>query len=327
LKKQRPPPSFYFGLIKEIPMNSKFLSYILKRLIMAVVTVFAVITITFFAMQLIPGGPFLAEKSISAETLALLEAQYGLDKPVFIQYLNYLKGALIWDFGPSIKKTGRFVTDIIFSDFKVSGIIGLIALLIATFTGSILGSLAATHQNKVGDRVIMVLSTASIALPSFIIATVLLLLFCVTLKWFPANGTSIAGYILPTITLSLYPMAYITRLTRSSTLDILNQDYIKMAKAKGLSNRKVLFKHALRNSLTPVITYFGPEFAYIITGSLVVEQIFAIPGLGRDFVSSISNRDYPMIMGTTIFLTDIMVIMLLVSDILYKVADPKVDFD
>jgi oligopeptide transport system permease protein len=308
-------------------MNVKFFSYIVKRVLLAFVTVIAVITITFFAMQAIPGGPFTSEKSVSADTLALLEAQYGLDKPIFIQYLNYLKGALVWNFGPSIKQTGRYVSDIIFTDFKISGIIGLIALIIATTFGIFFGSIAATRQNHWDDRVIMVFSTACIALPSFIIATVLLLIFCVQLNVLPIGSSSIGGYVLPTLTLSLYPMAYITRLTRSSTLDVLNQDYIKMARAKGLPNYKVIFKHALRNSLTPVITYIGPEFAYIITGSLVVEKIFAIPGLGNDFVGSISNRDYPMIMGTTIFLTDIMVIMLLASDILYKVADPKVDFD
>lgn len=273
---------------------------------MAVVTIFCVITVTFWAMQAIPGGPFLSEKSPSPEVLAQLNKLYGLDLPVGQQYLNYLKNSLIWNFGYSIKDA-RPVNEIIQTTFPVSAEIGIIALLVSIVVGVFLGSLAATHQNKLGDRLIMVLSTASVAMPSFVIAFLLLLVFAINLKWFPTLGTKPGGLVLPIVTLSLYPAAYITRLTRSSTLDVLNQDYIRTARAKGLSNSKVLFKHALRNSLTPVLTYVGPEFAYIITGSLVVEQIFSIPGIGRKFVESITNRDYPLIMGTTVFLTYIMV--------------------
>lgn len=310
-------------------MNTKTLKYILKRILMAFITILAVITITFWSMQAIPGGPFTSEKAVSSETLARLNALYGLDQPKGVQYLNYLKASLSWNFGYSIKNSLPVMT-IIQQDFPLSGIMGCIALLLALFFGIILGSLAATHQNKFSDRLIMVLSTASVAMPSFIIATFFLLFFCIQLKWFPASYSAINGpkaLVLPTLCLSLYPMAYITRLTRSSTLDVLNQDYIRTAKAKGLTNSKILFKHALRNSLTPVITYVGPEFAYIITGSLVVEQIFAVPGIGRDFTQSILNRDYPLIMGTTVFLTYLMVFMLLLSDILYKVANPKVELD
>lgn len=309
-------------------MNSKFAVYIIKRVLMSILTIFLVITITFWVMQAIPGGPFTSsEKKLSQATIDSLNKLYGLDKPLFIQYLNYLKNAVIWNFGPSFKYVGRDVMDIIGDGMSVSAPLGFCALLIGTFFGVLLGSIASTHQNKWSDRLIMVLSTASVAMPSFIIATLLLYFLCYLANWFPANGTTIYGLILPCITLSLYPMAYITRLTRSSTLDVLNQDFIRTAKAKGLTHNKIIFKHALRNSLTPVITYIGPEFAYIITGSLVVEQIFAVPGIGRAFINSITNRDYPLIMGTTIFLTYIMVIMLLVSDILYKVANPKVDFD
>ncbi|MCH3966193.1 MAG: ABC transporter permease [Bacilli bacterium] len=307
-------------------MNGKFVKYILKRILMAVVTIFCVITITFWAMQAIPGGPFLSEKSPSPEVLAQLNKLYGLDLPVGQQYLNYLKNSLIWNFGYSIKDA-RPVNEIIQTTFPVSAEIGIIALLVSIVVGVFLGSLAATHQNKLGDRLIMVLSTASVAMPSFVIAFLLLLVFAINLKWFPTLGTKPGGLVLPIVTLSLYPAAYITRLTRSSTLDVLNQDYIRTARAKGLSNSKVLFKHALRNSLTPVLTYVGPEFAYIITGSLVVEQIFSIPGIGRKFVESITNRDYPLIMGTTVFLTYIMVFMLLLTDILYKVLNPKVELD
>jgi oligopeptide transport system permease protein len=310
-------------------MNSKLLAYILKRVGMSILTIFLVITITFWAMQAIPGGPFLSEKGVSDATLARLEAMYGLDKPLMEQYWNYMKNAVIFDFGPSIKSKGQYVTDIIMDGLSVSGPIGIIATLIALIIGIVFGLIAATHQNKFLDRLIMVISTASVAMPSFIIATFLLLIFCVQLGWLPANGTSGEAntFILPIVCLSLYPAAYITRLTRSSTLDVLNQDFVRTAKAKGLTHEKMLFKHVLRNSLTPVITYIGPEIGYVITGSLVVEQVFSIPGLGRTFTQSILNRDYTVIMGTTVFLTEIMVVMLLVSDILYKVANPKVDFD
>lgn len=310
-------------------MNSKLLAYILKRVGMSILTIFLVITITFWAMQAIPGGPFLSEKGVSDATLARLEAMYGLDKPLMEQYWNYMKNAVIFDFGPSIKSKGQYVTDIIMDGLSVSGPIGIIATLIALIIGIVFGLIAATHQNKFLDRLIMVISTASVAMPSFIIATFLLLIFCVQLGWLPANGTSGEAntFILPIVCLSLYPAAYITRLTRSSTLDVLNQDFVRTAKAKGLTHEKILFKHVLRNSLTPVITYIGPEIGYVITGSLVVEQVFSIPGLGRTFTQSILNRDYTVIMGTTVFLTEIMVVMLLVSDILYKVANPKVDFD
>jgi oligopeptide transport system permease protein len=307
-------------------MNVRFLKYILKRLLLSAATIVVVVSITFIVMKVAPGSPFNSEKGISASTLETLKKLYGLDKPVWEQYFDYIGSAFSWQFGVSIKKN-RDVMTIINEGLKVSGIIGVLALVISVFLGIVFGSIAATHQNKWSDRLIMVLSTASVAMPSFIIASILLYVICVKLKWLPANGTTWQGYILPVLCLSLYPMAYITRLTRSSTLDVLNQDYIRTAKAKGLTKGKVLFKHALRNSLTPVITYLGPEFAYIITGSLVVEQIFGITGLGRTFTNSITNRDYPLIMGTTVFLTYIMVFMLLFSDILYTIVNPKVDFD
>jgi len=309
-------------------MNKKLLFYIIKRVLLAFLTVLLVITFTFFAMQLIPGGPFTSEKAVSPETLERLEAKYGLDKPLFIQYLNYLKGALVFDFGYSIKSRGaKTVTSIIVSGLATSVPLGLIAACIAIIFGVVFGSLAAYNHNTWIDRAIMVLSTSFIAVPSFIISTIFLYLFCVKWNIFPANGSSIEGYILPTITLSFYPMAYITRLTRSSSLDVLGSDYIRTAHAKGLSFNRVLFKHSLRNSLTPVITYAGPMIAFIVTGSLVIEQIYGIPGIGRSFVSSITNRDYPLVMGLTIFLTVIVVFMVLISDILYKVVNPRVELE
>ena len=301
-------------------MDSKTLRYIVKRIFFSFVTIWAVITITFFVMHAVPGGPFTREKAISAEAQAALNAKYGLDKPLFEQYTTYLVDALHGNFGPSIKQRGRMVTDVI-----VDGMI--IALIIATVAGVLLGALAALKRNSIPDKIIMVMTTAFVSMPSFIMGSLLLILFCITLGWLPANGASKGGLILPVITLALYPMSYITRLTRSSMLDVLGQDYIRTAKAKGVSERNVILKHALKNSLIPVITYFGPELAYIVTGSLVVEQIFAVPGIGRYFVNSITGRDYTLIMGTTIVLATLIVIMNLVSDILYKVVDPRINLE
>ena len=309
-------------------MNSKTLFYILKRILLAILTVWVVITITFIVMRAVPGGPIMGEKAITAAAQAALEAKYGLDKPLMEQYFTYLKDIITkFDFGPSLKQRGRMVIDIIGDGMKTSARLGVIAAFLALIVGVVLGSVAALRRNKIVDKIIMVVTTAFVSMPSFIIGSLLLVLFSIKLGLLPANGTTAKGLILPIITLALYPMAYITRLTRSSMLDVLGQDYIRTAKAKGVSPVKIIFGHALKNSLIPVITYFGPMLAYIVTGSLVVEQIFAVPGIGRAFVSSITNRDYPMIMGTTIVLACLIVIMNLVSDILYKVVDPRINLE
>ncbi len=309
-------------------MNTKTLKYILKRILLAVLTVWVVITVTFFVMRAVPGGPFLSEKAISETAQAALEAKYGLDKPVFEQYTTYLKDIVTkFDFGPSVKLRGRNVIDIIVDGMKVSAKLGLIAASVALVVGVVLGAVAALRRNKFIDKVIMVMTTAFISMPSFIMGTLLLLVFALELALFPANGATAEGLVLPVITLSLSPMANITRLTRSSMLDVLGQDYIRTARAKGVSQLKIIFGHALKNSLIPVITYFGPMLAYIVTGSLVVEQIFAVPGIGRYFVSSITGRDYPLIMGTTIVLASLIVIMNLLSDIMYKIVDPRINLE
>lgn len=309
-------------------MNTKTLLYILKRLLLAVLTVWIVITITFFVSRAVPGGPFASEKAITPAAKAALEAKYGLDKPLMEQYVTYLTDIVTeFDFGPSLKNRGRDVIDVIGDGMETSAKLGLTAAAIALVAGVVLGAVAALRRNKVIDRVIMVFTTACISMPSFIMGTLLLILFAVTWRILPANGNAEGGLILPIITLSLSPMANITRLTRSSMLDVLGQDYIRTAKAKGVSSGKVIFGHALKNALIPVITYFGPMLAYIVTGSLVVEQIFAVPGIGRTFVSSITDRDYPMIMGTTIVLASLIVIMNMVSDILYKVVDPRITLE
>ena len=309
-------------------MNSKTLLYILKRIALAILTVWIVITVTFFVTRAVPGGPFLGEKALSAEAEAALNAKYGLDKPVFEQYTTYLKDVVTkLDFGPSLKNRGSTVMDIIARGMKVSVKLGLIAAACATVVGVVLGAVAALRRNKFVDKIIMVITTAFVSMPSFIMGTLLLLLFALVLRWVPANGAMEGGLILPVITLALYPTAYITRLTRSSMLDVLGQDYIRTARAKGVSSVKIIFGHALKNSLIPVITYLGPMLAYIVTGSLVVEQIFAVNGIGRAFVSSITDRDYPLIMGTTIVLATLIVVMNLVSDIMYKVVDPRITLE
>ena len=309
-------------------MNSKTLFYVLKRIGLAILTIWVVITITFFVMHAVPGGPFVGEKATTPAVQAAMEAKYGLDKPVLEQYFTYLGDIVLrFDFGPSLKQRGRQVIDIIADGMKVSAKLGLIAAFGALVVGIVLGAVAALRRNKVIDKVIMVITTAFVSMPSFIAGALLLTIFAVSLHLLPANGAQKNGLILPVVTLGLYPMAYITRLTRSSMLDVLGQDYIRTARAKGVPGFKVIFGHALKNSLIPVITYFGPMLAYIVTGSIVVEQIFAVPGIGRAFVNSITGRDYPLIMGTTIILACLIIITNLVSDLLYKIVDPRIELD
>ena len=300
--------------------------YVVKRLVLAVVTIFIVCAITFFAMNAIPGGPFNAEKAPSPEVQKVLEKRYNLDKPVGTQFVLYMKNVMNGDFGVSLK-TGRDIADILWTSFKISAKLGGMAAVVAIICGIVLGSIAALMRNKWPDRVIIFFSTLATAMPSFVLATLLLLVFCIKLGWIPVWSAESNNYVLPVISLSVYPMAYITRLTKTSMLDALGQDYVRTAKAKGVSPKKVIFKHALRNALIPVLTYVGPMIAFIITGSLVVENIFTIGGLGSKFVSGITNRDYPIIMATTMFLAVLMIVANLITDIIYKVVDPRITFE
>ena len=293
--------------------------YVTKRVLLAIVTVFIVCGITFFAMNAIPGGPFDGEKALSPEVKEALEKRFNLDKPVGEQFVLYMKNLAHGDFGVSAK-TGRDIKTTIFESFKVSAKLGGMAILTALVLGLIFGSLAALTRNHLPDRLIIFFSTLFTSLPSFVFGSLLLLVFCVTLKWVPVWSPDNQNYLLPVIALAAYPMAYITRLTKSSMLDVLGQDYVRTARAKGVSQLKTIFKHTLRNSLIPVITYVGPMTASILTGSLVVEKIFTIGGLGAKFVEAITNRDYPLIMGTTIFLAVLMVTMNLITDIVYKLS-------
>ena len=300
--------------------------YILKRIALAVLTVFLICVITFFLMNAIPGGPFNKEKALSEATMEALNARYNLDKPLTTQFVLYMKGLLKGDFGVSLKN-GREIKDIIGESFPISCRLGLTAVFIALILGTVFGSLAALMRNKLPDRIIIFFSTLFTAVPSFVLATLLLLVFSIKLGWVPVWSATERHYTLPVIALCAYPMAYTTRLAKTSMLDALSQDYIRTAKAKGVMKWKVIFKHALRNSLLPVITYAGPEIAYIITGSMVVETIFTVGGIGSKFVSAISNRDYTMIMATTIFLATLMVIANLLCDLMYKLVDPRIKYE
>ncbi len=300
--------------------------YLVKRILLAILSIFIVCTITFFAMNAIPGGPFNSEKATSEAVRAVLMERFNLDKPVWQQFLIYLGNIFHGDFGVSLK-TGREISQILWSCFAISARIGGIAAFFAVIIGVILGAIAALFRNKWPDRLIIFFTTLFTAMPSFVFATMLLLVFCIQLQILPVWSAENRNYVLPVIALAAYPTAYVTRLTKTSMLDSLGQDYIRTARSKGVSTVMVIFKHALRNALIPVITYVGPMLAYILTGSLVVENIFSIGGLGRQFVQSITNRDYPLIMATTIFLAIVMVIMNLVSDILYKVVDPRIKLE
>ena len=306
-------------------MNSKFLLYILKRFGMALLTIFLVIAITFFVMHAIPASPFSSEKAKSDETIAALEAKYGFDKPVPVQFVNYIKNIAHGDFGLSTKWIGSTVIDLIMGGFGYSAKLGLGAAAMAIVVGVVLGALAALQRGKLLDKIIQVVTTALVSMPSFVIATLLLIIFALKLKWAPTMATQPGGMVLPAVSLSLYPMAYVTRLERSAMLDVLGQDYIRTARAKGLKNKNVIFKHALKNSMGPVITYAGPMMAYILTGSMVVENIFSVPGLGRLFVNSMLRTDYMMIMGITIFLAVMIILMNFLADVLYKVMDPRIN--
>ena len=301
--------------------------YVVKRVLLAILTIFIVSAITFFSMYAIPGGPFSSEKALSPAVMAALEARYGLDQPVPVQYVNYMSRLLLHhDFGVSLK-TGRDVFETITTGMQVSAKLGLSAAAVAIAFGLVLGSVAALNRGKVIDRIIVFFTTLATSAPSFVLATLLLLVFSIQLGWVPAWSAQNPNYILPVISLSMYPMAYITRLTKTSMLDALNQDYIRTARAKGVASYKVIFKHALRNALIPVVTYVGPMVAFIITGSMVVETIFSTGGLGSYFVTSINNRDYTLIMGVTIFLAILMVTANLITDIVYKLIDPRITFD
>lgn len=300
--------------------------YVIKRIGLAIVTIIIISAITFFTMNAIPGGPFNAERALSDAVIETLNARYNLDQPVYVQYVLYMKQLLQGELGVSLK-TGRDIGTIISESFAISARLGGMAVVVALSCGIVLGSIAALFRNKLPDRIIIFCTTLFTAVPSFILATILLYIFAVKLQWVEVWSADNTNYVLPVISLAMYPAAYITRLTKTSMLDALNQDYVRTAQAKGVSKFLTIFKHGLRNAMIPVITYVGPMTAYILTGSLVIETVFTIGGLGSKFITAITNRDYTMIMATTIFLSIIMVTMSLLSDLVYKLVDPRIKLD
>lgn len=299
--------------------------YILKRVLMAVVTLWAIITVTFILMHSIPGNPFRAESKMPKVVYENLQRKYGLDKPLSEQYIIYLKRIIRGDFGDSMKSRVETVNDMIERGFPVSAAIGLEALLIALCFGPLLGVIAALNQNKWPDYLSMIIAILGISVPSFIMGTVFIQFLARNIKWLPIGGWGEFRHsILPSFALAFLPMAQIARLMRSSMLEVMGQDYIKTAKSKGISKATVVLRHAVRNAILPVVSILGTVASNLLTGSFVVEKIFGIPGLGTNLIISINNRDYPLIMGTTIFYSIVLVTMLLLVDIAYVLIDPRI---
>ena len=297
--------------------------YVVKRVLLALLTVFIICAITFFTMHAVPGGPFNREKALSEATIAALNARYGLDRPVGEQFLRYLQGVLRGDFGVSLKN-GREITSIIKESFPISARLGLSAMVVALLCGTVFGSTAALMRNKLPDRVIVFFSTLFTAVPSFVLATLLLLVFCIKLGWVPVWSTNNPNYVLPIIALSAYPMAYITRLSKTSMLDALGQDYIRTAKAKGAAAPRVIFVHSLQNALLPVVTAVGISFSNLLGGALIIENVFGISGLGNLMVESVTGKDSPMLISSVLFAALVGGFVNLGVDLLYTFIDPRV---
>ena len=307
--------------------------YIIKRLVYAVLTLFVLISLTFFMMRMLPGDPFIGDKTVSATAMANMNAKYGLDKPVFVQYLMYMGNCLRGDLGISITYN-RDVMTIISESFLVSADLGIRAIIFAVIIGILLGAVAAIKRGSVWDSVSMFIAMIGVSVPSFILGAVLQYFLGLQLrKTFGINLFPIQGWgkfnqtLLPSFALGLGSLATVSRLMRTSMLDVLGQDYIRTARSKGISEFKVTYKHALRNALLPVITYVGPMVASIVTGSFVIEKVFGIPGVGSLFTNSIINRDYPLIMGITVFFAILLIISVLIVDFIYVLVDPRIKLD
>ena len=299
--------------------------YVFRRLGGAIIILWVIITVTFALMHAIPGGPFTTEKKLPPQVKASIEAKYHLDDPVWKQYGDYLGGVITGDLGPSYKYEGRSVNDIISDAFPISAQLGLLSLMVAVAGGIAAGAISAMRPNGIVDYAVTILSTIGISVPTFIIGAVLVYVVGFELGWFPVALWRGPSYmVLPVLTLAAQPIAFIARLTRSGLLDVYQQEYIRTARAKGLSSWTILTRHALGNAILPVITYLGPLAASLLTGSFIVETIFAIPGLGQYFVTSIYNRDYTVILGITIFYSALVVFLNILVDMIYPLIDPRV---
>jgi oligopeptide transport system permease protein len=307
------------------------INYLAKKGLILLSSLFLVTLLTFFLMHAIPGDPFIQDKAIPEEILQALHKHYGLDKPLYIQFFKYLDGVVHFQLGPSFKYEGRTVNEIISTGFPVSFYLGMEALVIAVFGGIILGSIAAMSHKRFPDYLMMGIAVIGISVPSFILATFLQYLLAMKLSLLPvARWGSFSQTIMPALSLAALPLAFIARLTRSNMIEVLQQDYIQTAKSKGLNGVKILVRHVLRNALLPVVTYLGPLTAAVMTGSFAIEKIFGIPGLGQWFVMSISNRDYTVIMGVTLFYSALLLLSVFIVDLLYCVIDPRIqlrDYD
>lgn len=303
-------------------------AYVLRRVLWTIPVLWAIATITFFLMHSVPGGPFDRERELPPTVRANLERKYGLDKPLFTQYTTYIKNLAQGDLGVSTESQ-RPVTKIIREGLNVSLELGISAFIFATLFGFTTGLVAALNHNRPGDYAGVFLATAGSAMPNFILATFLVIIFSVQLSWTDVIGWELFNpkkMILPMVSLGMLPAAYIARITRASMLEVLNQDFVRTARAKGLSEWAVILRHTVRNALVPIITVLGPIFAVLVTGSFIIETRFAINGVGRYFVSSISSRDYGVIMGTTLFFAFVVVMANLVVDLLYAVVDPRIRY-
>lgn len=304
------------------------IKFFIKRFFSALLTLFMITTVTFFLMRTIPGGPFSTNEKLSDQAREALEDQFHLNDPLHKQYLDYLGMLLQGDLGPSMAKGAVRVNELMEEGFPVSASIGAFAILMVLVIGIPMGIVAAIRQNKASDYMISFLSTLGVCIPSFVLATLIMYVFSYKLNVLPTSGLGTwKNYIGPVIALGGFSLAFVTRLTKSSMLEVLQQDYMRTARAKGISEFYVIFKHGLRNALIPIVTYIGPTIAAVLTGSFVVEKIFAIPGMGKYFTESVGNRDYTTLMGATIIFSIFYLIMILIVDILYVIIDPRIKFD
>ena len=302
--------------------------YLIKRMGMMLITLFLITLLTFILMHAVPGGPFNGEKQVSKAVMDALNEKYKLNDPLWKQFIDYVSGLLRFDLGPSFKYQGKTVNDFIENGFPYSAKLGGITLIFVLLASIPMGIISALKNGKWQDMLLMAIATIGVTIPSFVIATALIYVFSYSLGWTPMYGVDKwQGYILPMIAMGGYSVSFLARLMRSSLLDVMGQDYIRTARAKGISEVRVVLKHALRNALIPVVTVLGPTVANLLTGSFVIEKIFAIPGMGGYFVNSVTQRDYTTIMGMTVFYAAFLIAMVFIVDLFYCLIDPRIKFD
>jgi oligopeptide transport system permease protein len=308
-------------------------AYIFRRILIAIPTILVIITVAFFMMRIAPGGPFDLERPMPEEIRQNILAAYGMDQPVWKQYLDYMGGLVQGDLGPSLKFRDKDVADIIAEGFPVSATIGILSITLAVFIGTIFGSIAALRQNTAADYGVVAFATVGIVIPPFVVGPILALVVGIYLGWLPSGGLdprlgmTPERLILPVITLALPQIAIISRLMRASMIEVIRSNYIRTARAKGLSAPAVIVRHALRSAILPLVSYLGPASAALLTGSIVIEQVFSLPGIGRQFVFAALQRDYTVVMGVVILYATLIIVLNLIADLLYAVLNPKVKYE